>query len=219
MNLRPEIWQPINGCSYASSGCTNCKALALAGPKLAQTFHEQGVLEGELWTSRVVLNEAALNVPIDFMWPVHFVVCPYGDLFHENVSDAWLERIFDIMESCPWHTFSVLTKRAAHMNAFYKRRYSSRHPTNIRFGVSVEDQKYADMRLAELVNIPRFFVTVYPMLGQIDLTPWLERIYLVGVGEETERPAEQNWSDDIRESCLKANIPYVQSSKLIGITT
>jgi protein gp37 len=36
-----------------------------------------------------------------------------SDLFHENVQDEWIDKIFAVMALCPQHTFQVLTKRAS----------------------------------------------------------------------------------------------------------
>ena len=209
------VWQPIVGCSYISSGCTNCKALALADDESKKSFVDKDVLEGTFWNGKIALNVPALNLPFVTVEPSTFVVCPYGDLFHENVLTDWVEFILDVMEYSSKHTFVVLTKRAARMNSFFKERYGSHAPKHILFGVSVEDQKYAEIRIGELADIPKFHVALYPLLGPVDLTPWLNRIYAVGVGDESERPAQEPWFDSIRESCARANIPFVRSSQLV----
>jgi protein gp37 len=41
-----------------------------------------------------------------------------SDLFHENVTDVMLDRIFAVMALCPQHTFQVLTKRPERMLAY-----------------------------------------------------------------------------------------------------
>jgi protein gp37 len=47
-----------------------------------------------------------------------FFVNSMSDLFHENVPDEVIDRIFAIMALCPQHTFQVLTKRAARMREY-----------------------------------------------------------------------------------------------------
>jgi protein gp37 len=42
-------------------------------------------------------------------------VCAHGDLFHEDVPDEWIDRVFAVMALAPQHTFQVLTKRAERM--------------------------------------------------------------------------------------------------------
>ena len=45
--------------------------------------------------------------------PTTWFVNSMGDLFHEAVPDAWIDRVFAVMALCPQHTFIVLTKRSA----------------------------------------------------------------------------------------------------------
>jgi protein gp37 len=77
------------------------------------------------------------------------------------------------MESCPHHTFQVLTKRAARMRLYLSWRWGegripSRH---IWAGVSVEDQARADERVPELLATPAAvrFLSVEPLLGPMDI--------------------------------------------------
>jgi protein gp37 len=42
-----------------------------------------------------------------------------SDLFHENVPDEWIDRIFAVMALCPQHDFQVLTKRPARMLKYF----------------------------------------------------------------------------------------------------
>lgn len=52
--------------------------------------------------------------------PRRIFVNSMSDLFHENVTDAMLDRIFAVMALCPQHTFQVLTKRPERMLAYLR---------------------------------------------------------------------------------------------------
>jgi protein gp37 len=41
-----------------------------------------------------------------------------SDLFHENVKDEWIDKIFAVMALCPQHTFQILTKRPKRMRDY-----------------------------------------------------------------------------------------------------
>jgi protein gp37 len=41
-----------------------------------------------------------------------------SDLFHEDVPDAFIDRVFAVMALAPQHTFQILTKRAERMRAY-----------------------------------------------------------------------------------------------------
>jgi len=118
-------WNPVTGCSLASPGCTNCYAMQLAGTRLAHHWSRKGLTQatktGPVWTGEVRFNEEWLDQPLRWRRPRMIFVCAHGDLFHENVPDAWIDRVFAVMALCPQHTFQVLTKRSARMREYMDR--------------------------------------------------------------------------------------------------
>jgi protein gp37 len=115
-------WNPITGCSVVSPGCTNCYAMRLAGTRLAHHESRAGLTRdtkaGPVWTGEVRFNEQWLYQPLRWKKPRLIFVCAHGDLFAENVPDAWIDRVFAVMALAPHHTFQVLTKRSARMRAY-----------------------------------------------------------------------------------------------------
>lgn len=115
-------WNPITGCSVVSPGCTNCYAMRLAGTRLRNHATRVGLTRetkaGPVWTGDVRFNDRALTEPLRWTKPRMIFVCAHGDLFHENVPDEWIDRVFAVMALCPQHTFQVLTKRSARMRAY-----------------------------------------------------------------------------------------------------
>src|SRR6185503_10871678 len=105
------------------------------------------------------------------------------------------------------------------MNAYHGARYAGGGPPQIRFGVSIERQREADERLQALSAIERFTVTVYPVLGPIDLSRWLNRIDIVAAGQEIERPADPEWFEQLSAQCAAAGVRFIQSSRLVGEIT
>jgi protein gp37 len=61
-----------------------------------------------------------------------------SDLFHEDVPDEFIARVFDVMVRANHHTFQVLTKRADRMAALAAKLPLAK---NIWMGVSVESAK------------------------------------------------------------------------------
>ncbi len=114
-------WNPVTGCSVLSPGCANCYAMGLAGTRLAQHPSRAGLTTaskaGPVWNGQVRFNEAWLTQPLTWKRPRMIFVCAHGDLFHENVPDEWIDRVFAVMALARHHTFQVLTKRAARMRA------------------------------------------------------------------------------------------------------
>jgi len=191
-------WNPITGCSIVSKGCANCYAMQLAGTRLRDHSSRQGLTHqvngNHVWTGDVRFNEQWLTQPLTWSKPRRIFVCAHGDLFHENVPDEWIDRVFAVMALAPRHTFQVLTKRPERMRK-YLAPFDSRRADglgtnvitlgfkgsletlpwplpNVWLGVSVEDQTTANERVPLLVAAPAAvrFISAEPLLGPIDLT-------------------------------------------------
>jgi len=119
-------WNPVTGCSVVSPGCTNCYAMRLAGTRLAHHPSRAGLTRdskaGPVWTGEVRLNEAWLTQPLRWRRPRRIFVCAHGDLFHEAVPDAWIDKVFAVMALAPQHVFQVLTKRPERMRDYLSTR-------------------------------------------------------------------------------------------------
>lgn len=117
-------WNPIRGCSRVSAGCMNCYAEKVAarfaydqpidhnkppGPYFGLVNDRGG------WNGRVDLIEDHLLDPLRWRKPRKIFVNSMSDLFHENVPDDWIDRIFAVMALASQHTFQVLTKRPTRM--------------------------------------------------------------------------------------------------------
>lgn len=112
-------WSPITGCSIKSPGCTHCYAMRLAGTRLAHHPSRAGLTRevngNHVWTGEVRFNEGWLDQPLRWRRPRMIFVVAHGDLFHEDVPDEWIDRVFAVMALCPHHVFQVLTKRSSRM--------------------------------------------------------------------------------------------------------
>ena len=117
-------WNPITGCSIVSKGCTNCYAMQLAGTRLKHHPTREGLTRqangNHVWTGEVRFNEKQLTEPLRWTKPRRIFVCAHGDLFHENVPDAWIDRVFAVMALTPQHTYQVLTKRPERMRDYMR---------------------------------------------------------------------------------------------------
>ena len=77
---------------------------------------------GPVYNGKVALApDHILTEPLRRKKPTTWFVNSMGDLFHEAVPDAWIDRVFAVMALCPQHTFIVLTKRSARMRAYVSR--------------------------------------------------------------------------------------------------
>lgn len=190
-------WNPVRGCSKVSEGCRNCYAMSVAarfsGP--GQPYAGLATRSPARWTNRVAFVEEHLADPLRWKRPRRVFVNSMSDLFHEDIPDAWIDRVFGVMAAASRHTYQILTKRPERMRAYmaglahnydrieagarsvgYTLRFEGipmvRWPIpNVWLGVSVEDQAAADERIPLLARTPAVirFLSCEPLLGPIDL--------------------------------------------------
>ncbi len=207
-----ETWNPVTGCTRVSPGCDNCYMFALY-PRL----RAMGVPGYEESPDTVRMLPERLNVPLTWKTPRRVFVNSMSDLFHPTVTFEFISRVFDVMRRGDQHIFQVLTKRpglAAGWWEKYGKHEFGEWPSNVWIGTSVESQKYAP-RLTVLGRIPAAirFVSAEPLLGELDLTPWLldRTLHWVIVGGESgprARPMEEEWADSLKEQTTHAKVSF-----------
>lgn len=136
-----RTWNPIVGCSVVSPGCTNCYAMRMAAriERMGGAPHYAGLTTkakaGPVFNGKVALApESVLLAPLRRRKPTIWFVNSMGDLFHESVPDAWIDRVFAVMALAPQHTFQVLTKRSARMRAYMLEKWQGTPAQTLDFG-------------------------------------------------------------------------------------
>ena len=119
-------WNPVAmRCTPVSDGCKNCWHLAMARRHAANPTLRREVREaragGKPW-----LDVKELEAPLHLRKPARIGLEFMGDLFHQSVTTAMRDRVFDVMWRSPQHTFVVLTKRPARMVDYVRGRASVR---------------------------------------------------------------------------------------------
>jgi protein gp37 len=236
-------WNPVTGCTKVSLGCDHCYA-----ERIVERFKGKGAFEN------VTLNEERLEAPLRWRKPRRVFVNSMSDLFHESVPDRYIADVFAVMALAKQHTFQVLTKRHGRMRSLLRRkafrtgvqraalkRAGGEAPwlvepwwplRNVWLGVSVEDQKWADIRVPALLDTPAAvrFLSCEPLLGPVDLAqslalwqpgddqPWKgnrlparDILHWVIVGGESgpgARPMHPDWARSLRDQCAAAGVPF-----------
>lgn len=96
-------WNPITGCTKISAGCQNCYAAAFA-KRLKAMHNPRYINEFE-----VTIHEDLVDAPLKWKKPRRIFVNSMSDIFHEDLPDEIILKIFDTMNKAHWHTFQVLT--------------------------------------------------------------------------------------------------------------
>lgn len=212
-------WNPVSGCSKLSQGCKNCYAKTLF-PR---------VYPGRKFED-VRLHPERLDQPLRWKRPRRIFVNSMSDLFHDDVPDDFIAKVFGVMFLAKQHTFQVLTKRPQRMQlllSLWQARDNWTPPPNVQLGVSVEDQATADERIPQLLATPAaiHFLSMEPLLefvelrhGPIDpmkcyvpMTNFPHSIDWVIVGGESgpnARPMHPAWVRSLRDQCVNTGTPF-----------
>ena len=224
-----KSWNPITGCTPVSAGCEHCYAKRLAEGRLRGRYGYS-----QLEPFRVAIHPTRLKQPCHWRKPCRVFVCSMSDIFHEDVSSQYIDKILHTIWACQKHTFIVLTKRPELIKEKFYTRFAKHIPRfmetfpaplpNLWLGVTVESPKYL-WRIDKLLEIQAAvrFVSFEPLLGPVDLTglhldrysqslqPYFDRLDWVIVGGETgpgARPMHPDWARQIRDDCVAANVPF-----------
>lgn len=197
-----STWNPLTGCTKVSPGCKNCYAEKMANrlKAMGKPNYRNGF--------QLTLHEHVLELPLNWKQPQMIFVNSMSDLFHEDVPEEFIIKVFDVMRRSYWHTFQVLTKRSARLLELDPQ---IDWPDNVWMGVSVENNKFV-FRIDHLrkTNAHIRFLSLEPLLGPLHNLN-LMHIQWVIVGGESgpgARPMALEWVIDIRDQCKGSSIPF-----------
>jgi protein gp37 len=203
-----ETWNPVVGCTRVSEGCRYCYAEVAANRMRNRVPVYDGLTQitngRPQWTGTVRCLPERLDEPLRWRTPRRVFVNSMSDLFHWNVTERFLRRVWLTMACARQHQFQVLTKRPQRMRdwlrgpgegdvrASYEAAPVDLPPwewplPNVWLGVSCENQAAADARIPSLLQCPAAvrFVSLEPLLGPIDLQRLGAR--------EPEQPCRDCW--------------------------
>jgi protein gp37 len=160
------------------------------------------------WNNSVHLDETALTMPLSWKQPRFVVVTAMSDLFHDDVPLDFIQRVFEVMQRTPQHTYQVLTKRPRRAADLWDR---LPRLGNVWMGTTVENSLVRE-RVGQLrrLDAPVRFLAMEPLLGPLP-TLSLDGIHWVIVGgERGPEPREINidWVRQIRDRCLAQGVPF-----------
>lgn len=198
-------WGPVTGCTKVSPGCDHCYAERLAhrlqamgNPKYVNAFD-------------LTLHEDALELPLRWRQPKRIFVNSMSDLFHVDIPDEYITRVFDTMARCPQHVFQILTKRSGRMRRWFAKMGPQPPLPNVWIGVSVESSRYC-WRVNDLRRIPAAvrFISAEPLLGPLDGLNLAGIHWLISGGESGPgfRVCDEAWVRDLRDRCVADGVSY-----------
>lgn len=230
-------WNPVTGCSKLSAGCKHCYA-EREWPRMTRLVSAYAGRD----FGDVRCHEDRLGQPLRWKKPRRIFVNSMSDLFHPAVPDEFIDRVFAVMSMCPQHIFQVLTKRPERMlkHPIFSHsgtclwvgvrqeaeRMFSKEPgpiskalPNVWLGVSIEDQKTADVRIPPLLDTPAAvrWISAEPLLGPVRLDEHglhggpgqLDWVVVGGESGPEARPMHPAWPRSLRDHCASAGVPFL----------
>ena len=195
-------WNPVTGCSKVSPGCAHCYAETFAerwrgipGHPYAQGF------DLRLWPKR-------LEQPLRWKQPRVIFVNSMSDLFHEDIPDDYIARVFEVMVEAKQHVFQVLTKRHERMAVLAP---DLPWPEHVWMGVSIENKRWV-RRADYLRAVPAAvrFISAEPLLGPLEGLDLGGIDWLIAGGESGpgHRPVKEEWIVDLQKRCRDERVAF-----------
>ncbi len=197
-----STWNPLTGCSKVSPGCKNCYAerMTIRLKAMGNSNYANGF--------RLTTHHDVLDLPLRWKKPQTIFVNSMSDLFHEEVPDLFILRVFQTMQIADWHRFQILTKRPERLLNLNS---ELQWVPNIWMGVSVENEDYM-FRIEYLrdTGAKTKFLSLEPLLGPLPSLDLKGIDWVIVGGESGPRARVMNpcWVIDIRDQCLNAKVPF-----------
>ncbi len=197
-----STWNPVTGCTKISEGCRHCYAERMA--KRLFAMGQRNYVNG----FKLALHEHILELPLKWKKPQTIFVNSMSDLFHKDVREDFIQKVFRTMNRAPWHTFQILTKRATRLSEMSSRLEWGK---NIWMGVSVENADYKDrIDLLRVTKAQVKFISFEPLIDSVGKVN-LKNIDWAIVGGESgprARFMSPEWVADLRDQCLTQKVPF-----------
>lgn len=223
------------GCTKVSPACDNCYAERMAG-RLWKVQWGAGAARRQFISARDML-EALDRKAQRIGKKLRVFHNSLSDMFDNEVPDGWRMDAFKIMADTPNLQHLVLTKRIGNVRHYTQHdglAFDLMGDGSVWLGVTVVSQEEADRDIPKLLAVPaaKRFLSIEPMLGPINIEPYLlstydkaahddqmapglpttDRLDWIIVGGESgpgARPMHPDWARSIRDQCEEAGAPFL----------
>lgn len=209
-----HTYNPWWGCMKVSEECKRCYAEGIAshygykstwGPA---STSERRFFGDKHWQEPLTWNRQAQREGHR-----HSVFCAsMADVYEDNpILIPHRERLWKLIEATPWLNWLLLTKRPENILAVSP--WGANWPDNVWVGTSVGLQSRAEERIPHLLHVPAVvrFLSSEPLIGLVDLSPWIQQLQWVICGGESgigARPMKPDWARLLRQQCFETHTPF-----------
>lgn len=156
-----------------------------------------------------------------------------ADVFDNAVDPQWRADLFSLIIKTPYLDWLLLTKRIGNVQSMLAELAHESDPDlslldmmplpNVWIGATIVNQEEADRDIPKLLLVPAKvrFLSMEPLLGPVNLAPYLYGIHLdngeqpvdwVIVGGESgpgARPMHPDWARSLRDQCFHEGTPFL----------
>lgn len=198
------MWNPWRGCRKCSEGCLHCY--------IHKGDAKRGVNTNEIVRTKDFYKPLERLKNGNYKMKSGTVYTCFSTDFLIEEADEWRGECWEMIKQRPDCTFLFLTKRIERFMDCVPTDWGDGYD-NVVVGCTVENQKNADFRLRIFQELPikHKCITAQPLLGPINMEPYLDDVELVVVGGESDyraRVLEYDWVLNIREQCVTKNVSF-----------
>lgn len=204
--MMDNIWNPWHGCHKYSAGCAHCYVYRRDESVGRDASQVTRTASFDLPLRRDRRGEYKL-APGRLIY-----ACMTSDFFVED-ADPWREEIWDIIRTRRDLRFMIITKRILRCADCLPPDWGAGWP-HVSICCTMENQQACDSRFPVFLDLPiaHKFLACEPLLGPIDMRPWLSPAItrLVAGGESglNARPCRYEWILDLRAQCQAAGCGF-----------
>ncbi len=208
-----HTFNPWWGCEKVSPACKHCYAQAWAkrcgNGDLWKANSERRFFTDRHWSDPIKWNKSAKA-----SGQRQRVFCAsMADVFEvrDDLEES-RQRLWSLIEQTPNLDWLLLTKRIESVESIIPWS-KSEWPDNVWLGTTVENQKYADLRLPHLeaLGAKTKFLSCEPLLGNLSIKKFSSSIDWIIAGGESgpnARPMNPSSLRNLRDECEQQKIPF-----------
>jgi len=197
-------WNPVHGCSKISPGCKNCYAEEIS----LESGHTDNPWTKKHEAENVSEKPHKVNEPHKEDNPRRIFVNSMSDLFHSEVSETFIRKVFRTIRNTPRHTYPILTKRPERAISI-----DIQYPPNAWVGTSVESKTQSN-RIDTLSQCDADirFVSFEPLIGSVGKIDLTDIDWVIVGGENTtdekRREMDHSWARNIKHQAERDDTNY-----------
>ena len=200
MEVTYNCW---HGCHKKSEGCLNCYVY--------RKDEELGKDSSKIYLTKNYDLPIRRKKDGSYKYPANtkFMMCFSSDFFLEE-ADEWRDEVLEMIKERSDCVFFCITKRPERILSCIP---DLETYENLQISCTMENQKRFLQRAPIYLELPlkQKSIMIEPMLESIDMSAYIAKIDLVGVGGESgdgARILDFAWVKDIREQCKKAHVAF-----------